>query len=331
MTSARARFIDIFNLKTDLPEPLSSAATVELTVGDSLTNGHQDTNPSSSFQAYPHLFSVELGANSYKTPQSNPYVLPTGYLLQNGNTTTIVNYGIESQTLDQMIAGFYTQVLSQAGYFNVVNVTLLGGTNNTATDTPDQIYQKWQNYAALCAANNINLRIMTMPAIRNEPYKSVAVAANAQLRANHSFADEFVDLARNTAFTDASNATYYHTDGTHLKTVANQKIAELVKMSKNGILTYPVITTNSLTNAVATAAYSQTLSANNNATVWQLKSGTLPSGIAFNAAARRFEGTPTQTGTFSNIVIWAIDANGNFDEQIYSLTVNATVSPSTLR
>lgn len=304
--------------------PQASAVTqLELCIGDSLTNGHQAPNPSDSLQAYPHLLAGLLGANSYKQPQTNKYVMPEGWLTQNGSITTVINYGIESQTLDAMSANFSTQVLQNASNYSATTVTLLGGTNNTVTDTGDQIHQKWQDYSALCMANNIRLRIMTLPALRDEPYKSTALAANALLRTNHTFANEFVDLARNTAFTDATNLTYYQTDGVHLTTAANQKIAELILSVRNGTYSAPFITTTSLPNATQNSAYSQTLATTGNPTVWQLKSGTLPNGISFNAATRQFTGTPTQSGSFSGITIWAIDSNGNFDEEVYSLTVNA--------
>ena len=71
-------------------------------------------------------------------------------------------------------------------------------------------------------------------------------------------------MARNTAFTDATNSIYYHTDGVHLKTAANQKIAELVKSIQDGTYTLPVITTQYLPNATQNTTYDQTIEAINN-------------------------------------------------------------------
>jgi len=321
-----AALVSITIFKPYVAADKPAAASIEICIGDSLTNGHQNTNPSDSRQAYPHLLATLLAAKSFKQPQANSYVMPDGALLQNESGITVVKYGIESQKLEAMIENFKTQVLAHAANANQTTVTLLGGTNNTPTDTPEQIYQKWRQYAALCKESNIRLRIMTLPALRDEPYRSVALGANALLRADHAFADEFVDLARNTAFADATDQTFYYSDGVHLRTAANQKIAELILRVRDKTYTAPAIATMSLSQATRNSLYNQTLTAKGGVTAWQLKSGdaTLPAGITFNAATHKFAGTPTEAGTFENIVIRAIDENGNFDEKTYSLIVAAT-------
>ena len=50
-----------------------------------------------------------------------------------------------------------------------------------------------------------------------------------------------------------------------------------------------------------------------------LASGTLPEGMSFTDGA--FTGTPTETGTFANLVVRAIDSTGSDQTHTYSLTV----------
>src|SRR6185295_5269397 len=64
---------------------------------------------------------------------------------------------------------------------------------------------------------------------------------------------------------------------------------------------------------------------------WAL-TGTLPTGMSFNAATATLSGTPTQTGTFS-VTVTATDANGCVGSRVYSLVINCqtiTVNPATL-
>ena len=64
---------------------------------------------------------------------------------------------------------------------------------------------------------------------------------------------------------------------------------------------------------------------------WSL-TGTLPTGLSFNAATATLSGTPTQTGTFS-ITVKATDANGCVGTRTYSLVIDCqtiTVNPATV-
>ena len=101
--------VNILDSYTEFNVAPDFVTTLEISIGDSLTNGHQDANPSSSYQSYPHILSNLLAANSYKQPQSNPYVMPAGWLTQNGSNVTVVNFGIEGQKLEEMIANFNFQ------------------------------------------------------------------------------------------------------------------------------------------------------------------------------------------------------------------------------
>ena len=72
-----------------------------------------------------------------------------------------------------------------------------------------------------------------------------------------------------------------------------------------------------------TQAYSQTVTVSAGASPYALtlSSGTLPAGITFDQETDTFTGTPTETGTFPDIVIQAVDANGITQSITYSLTV----------
>ncbi|MER8709456.1 putative Ig domain-containing protein [Mesorhizobium sp. M1088] len=87
--------------------------------------------------------------------------------------------------------------------------------------------------------------------------------------------------------------------------------------------TPPVITVSppSLPSPVYNQAYSQQLTASGGMTpyTFALTSGTLPSGISFDAAGL-LSGTPTNTGTF-NLVVAATDANGFIGSKSYTLII----------
>ncbi|MER8879978.1 putative Ig domain-containing protein [Mesorhizobium sp. M0684] len=87
--------------------------------------------------------------------------------------------------------------------------------------------------------------------------------------------------------------------------------------------TPPVITVSppSLPSPVYNQAYSQQLTASGGMTpyTFALTSGTLPSGISFDAAGL-LSGIPTNTGTF-NLVVAATDANGFIGSKSYTLII----------
>ena len=83
----------------------------------------------------------------------------------------------------------------------------------------------------------------------------------------------------------------------------------------------PVVTTTVLPDADEGVAYSETLVATGVVTSWSVVTGTLPDGLSLNAGTGEISGTPTTAGT-ANITVRATGPGG-FDEQEYTLTVNA--------
>ncbi len=57
------------------------------------------------------------------------------------------------------------------------------------------------------------------------------------------------------------------------------------------------------------------------------ESGTLPAGLTFSTSTAQLIGTPTASGTFSNITITATDSSGEMGSAIYSLTINPGAAP----
>jgi hypothetical protein len=85
-----------------------------------------------------------------------------------------------------------------------------------------------------------------------------------------------------------------------------------------------VITTENLTNATATSAYSQTLSAAGGTPPysWSIISGTLPAEIQLNDSSGVISGTTTQTGQF-NFTIQVADSSSS--QQVVSIPLAVTV------
>ncbi len=90
----------------------------------------------------------------------------------------------------------------------------------------------------------------------------------------------------------------------------------------------------SLPAGTAGTAYSQVFTHTGGAgTVNFSLTGTLPTGLSFNAGTATLSGTPTQTGAFNNIVVTATDSNNCTGSRTYSLVINCptiTVNPATL-
>ncbi|WP_369986802.1 autotransporter domain-containing protein [Pseudomonas xanthosomatis] len=94
-----------------------------------------------------------------------------------------------------------------------------------------------------------------------------------------------------------------------------------------------VISPNSLPNATASNAYSQTLSTANGATPYSyvVSSGAVPPGLSL-ASGGVLSGTPSAVGTF-NFTVTSTDAHNATGSKAYSLTVNAAtiaITPTTL-
>jgi len=89
-----------------------------------------------------------------------------------------------------------------------------------------------------------------------------------------------------------------------------------------------------LPNPVVGAAYTQTLTASGGTApyAFAVTAGTLPTGLALNAATGAISGTPTASGTFA-FTVTATDANAQSGSQAYSLAVavpTLTIAPATL-
>jgi outer membrane autotransporter protein len=89
-----------------------------------------------------------------------------------------------------------------------------------------------------------------------------------------------------------------------------------------------------LPNPVVGAAYAQTLTVSGGTApyTFAVTTGTLPTGLALNAATGAISGTPTASGTFA-FTVTATDANAQTGTQAYSLTIavpTLTIAPATL-
>ena len=144
------------------------------------------------------------------------------------------------------------------------------------------------------------------------------------LRANWQlFADKLIDLGRNQALDDPADSAYFHPDQGHPTALGDLQMALVAGAVINGTYQAPAIAEASVPTGFFRLAYNQTLTATggDGAISWSHRSGTLPTGIVFNSVLHKFEGIPTVSGTFPNIVIRATDATGDFHEQPYLIAV----------
>lgn len=308
-------------------------------VVDSITNGHGDNDGTNhsiepSTQSYVHFLAVSRNANSWKAAPSNDYVQPTGYLIpyDAAKLEEFRNYGVENrQLLTYNNTDFANEILPRLGQANELFQIMLGGINDIgAGATANDVYSRWQINAGNCSANGVKLIQLSLLPVQNQTYDPTRQAANALLRANHSFTYRFIDVARNVAFKIADTNLFQASERTagtavHLSVAGKQKLAELVNQGLNGAILIPVITTTSLANATQNSAYDSGLigaTDGTGANTWEFE-GTLPTGITFNATTGKFAGMPTQNGTFNNLVVRRIGADGWYDEKVFSLTVTA--------
>jgi len=86
-----------------------------------------------------------------------------------------------------------------------------------------------------------------------------------------------------------------------------------------------VMTTTSMPTGTVSVAYSATLTANGGTTpyTWSIPSGSLPGGLALNAASGAITGTPTNTGTFT---FTARVSDAGSPQQIASNALSITIS-----
>jgi uncharacterized repeat protein (TIGR03803 family) len=101
------------------------------------------------------------------------------------------------------------------------------------------------------------------------------------------------------------------------------------------VINCPTITVNPTSLAAGTAGIAYTpvtfTQTGGVGTITFTESGTLPTGITFSAGV--LSGTPTQTGTFNNIMVTATDSNGCTSSRTYTLVINCpaiTVNPTSL-
>jgi hypothetical protein len=86
----------------------------------------------------------------------------------------------------------------------------------------------------------------------------------------------------------------------------------------------PVISTTSpLTTGNQYAAYSVSLAASNSPTSWAITSGSLPTGLAFNASTGAITGTTALGGSWS-ITVTATNGGGTSSPVVFSLPITAT-------
>ena len=94
-----------------------------------------------------------------------------------------------------------------------------------------------------------------------------------------------------------------------------------------------VMTTTSMPTGTVRVAYSATLLATGGTTpyTWSVASGSLPGGLALNAASGAVTGTPTNTGTFT-FTAWVSDAGSpqQFASNALSLTISSAPTSLTI-
>lgn len=294
-------------------------------IGDSITNGHGNT----SFDAYPHQLALLMGgANSYKMigfPSYPERPLPEGWLIQNpANQTTIINYGIEAERIETMLAEINTQVGSRLGDANETIVILLAGINDIGVGrTAAQVEADWMAYGAWCRANNVKLYIATMTAVGNAN-NLPKEEANSWLRENwRLLADKLIDLGHNQSLDNPADPAYFHPDQGHPTALGDLQMALIAHSVINGTYQSPTIDEAGVSTGFFRLPYNRTLTATGGDGIitWSHRSGNLPTGIVFNPVLHKFEGIPNVSGTFPNIVIRATDATGDFYERTYSIAI----------
>lgn len=188
--------------------------------GNSLTEGYLASSPAAS---YPSRLAVK-----------EPFA---------SQGTTVTNKGVGGQTTQQMIDDATTDVdpLYNAEVRSVLVAWEMGNDlyfngNVTGAET------RFQSYCAARQTANWKVVVCNLPARDHSvtnggvspagdsdaTYNTKRLALNAWLAANWAtFADGFVDLAADAAFT-VYNTTYFNSDHVHLSDAGYQKVADLV-------------------------------------------------------------------------------------------------------
>src|SRR5262249_51399622 len=89
------------------------------------------------------------------------------------------------------------------------------------------------------------------------------------------------------------------------------------------------ITTTSLPNAVANAAYSQTLTAVNGVSplLWSVAFGSLPPGLTLNSSTGTISGTPTVVANYTFTILVVDSSSPTAKQATQQLTIQVTCAP----
>lgn len=154
------------------------------------------------------------------TPTQNMYVRNTS--LSGQNINDILTY------LTARVVNYY-----QPGVKNVYSLMI--GRNGLESTSPDTIYNKIKTVASRVHAAGYKFIIMTMLYTTNVSEPNTLVNTfNDKIRADHSFADGFLDANQITNLTDPTNTTYY-ADGTHITSAGAQLIANQLETIISGL------------------------------------------------------------------------------------------------
>lgn len=184
--------------------------------GDSLTRGQGST----SGTGYPTMMQSSLG-----------------------DTALVVNLGVDSQTLANMISDGVAQIdTPYASALTRKNICVAwGGTNDlyfgaSAATT----ITRFSDYCS--ARKTAGLKVIACTIIDRTPAggswtAADALTVNTSIRANYeTYADVLCDLAADSRLSDCTNLTYFQADQVHLTDAGYAVVAELVEAAVNTII-----------------------------------------------------------------------------------------------
>jgi lysophospholipase L1-like esterase len=144
--------------------------------------------------------------------------------------------GIRSiATGGETVATMNTQIATQLRPLYRTSISrniavLLGGTNDAAAAAPAAtIYSRISAWHAAARAEGFRTLCCTItPRGDNATYNTTISDTNALLRADHTFADGFLDVAAISSLTDPNDTTYFNADKLHLTTAGYGVLAAAV-------------------------------------------------------------------------------------------------------
>ncbi|MBJ6749625.1 CFI-box-CTERM domain-containing protein [Geomonas anaerohicana] len=272
-------------------------------------------------QPYP---TTTLTANGGVTPYSKWTVISGSLPLGMNDITTDANgNGVLSGTVDPAALSSYTftvKVTDNAGVTSTktftINVTSLS-IDNTTLKPWTQLHSGYrEQLTATFNGTQVPTNSVSWKALSSVPQ-------GLHLNADGSITDDVTgpliagtnNILVEASYTDNANKTY--------------KATKTVSITINPALS---ITTTSLPAVVVGTSYTQQLAmvGGTPSFSWTLKDGTtLPPGIQMNPSTGALTGTPTGTGT-TNFTVVVTDATGATTERSFSVTVNPTLSISTI-